>query len=195
MNWSQLGKEVAQYAPEVGTLIGGPAGAAVGSLVAGVFGTKNDPDQIAQAIKNDPDAALKLQKLKQDHQEEMRSLALKAEGRRLDAEASMQENVNHTIQVGYKQGVLWRRAVGWSFAVVAALTVLGVFALAALAIYADEPGAMKVIPDVAGALSAIFYCYLAVLGVAGYQEGKLGRAMAGDKGGTLDKAIKAIRGD
>jgi hypothetical protein len=101
--------------------------------------------------------------------------------------------VNTTIQAGYQQGVLWRRAVGWSLAVVVPLVVLGVLALAGAAMAMDRPELIKEIPAVVSALGPVWYVYGVVLGVAGYQEGKMGRALAGDSEGGLSKAIKAIK--
>ena len=63
MNWSDIGKLIGTAAPIVGTAIGGPAGAAVGSLVAGLLGTNDDPDSVAAAIKADPNIVVKLKEL------------------------------------------------------------------------------------------------------------------------------------
>ena len=38
MDWSDVGGEVAKYAPLLGTALGGPAGGAIGALVAKAFG-------------------------------------------------------------------------------------------------------------------------------------------------------------
>lgn len=60
MDWKDIAATAGKFAPMVGTLLGGPAGAAIGSLVAVALGTANTPDAINAAIATDPQAALKL---------------------------------------------------------------------------------------------------------------------------------------
>ena len=66
--WSDIGKLIGSAAPIVGTALGGPAGAAVGSLVAGLLGVDNEPDAVANAIKADPNIVVKLKQLEVDAQ-------------------------------------------------------------------------------------------------------------------------------
>jgi len=64
--WSDIGSEIANFAPEIGGILGGPVGAAVGSvgkMVANALGVGNSPDAVKQALKTDPQAAVKLQAL------------------------------------------------------------------------------------------------------------------------------------
>ena len=49
MEWKDLAADVAKAAPILGGLLGGPAGAAVGGLIASALGTSNDPAQISEA--------------------------------------------------------------------------------------------------------------------------------------------------
>ena len=63
MNWSDLGRTVADFAPVLGRLLGGPAAAGIGKIIANEFGTKEDPEEVMKAIKSDPDAAVKLKKI------------------------------------------------------------------------------------------------------------------------------------
>lgn len=60
MDWKDVAATAGKFAPLVGTLLGGPAGAAIGGLVAAALGTSNTPDAIKAAIATDPQAALKL---------------------------------------------------------------------------------------------------------------------------------------
>lgn len=68
MDWSGIGKLLGVAAPIVGTALGGPAGAAVGSLVAGLLGVDNEPDAVANAVKADPNIIVKLKQLEVDAQ-------------------------------------------------------------------------------------------------------------------------------
>jgi hypothetical protein len=74
MDWKKLGTSVASAAPALGLALGGPAGAAVGSLVASAFGTDAKPDAIAAAIQADPDAAIKLREIELRHAETLASI-------------------------------------------------------------------------------------------------------------------------
>jgi hypothetical protein len=60
MDWKDIAGVVGKAAPILGTLLGGPAGAAVGGLVASALGVGSTPDEIQHAIATDPEAALKL---------------------------------------------------------------------------------------------------------------------------------------
>lgn len=61
MDWKDVGKKVAGFAPLLGGALGGPAGAALGSIIAATLGTEAEPDAIMSAIERDPAAAAKLQ--------------------------------------------------------------------------------------------------------------------------------------
>jgi len=59
MNWSDVGNAVKEYAPLVGMALTSPVGAvaAVGKVVANIFGTKADPEEVLRFIENDPKRA------------------------------------------------------------------------------------------------------------------------------------------
>lgn len=73
MNWKDIGKQAIQMgAPILGGALGGPAGAAVGAMIANQFGIDTPtPDNIMAAIKADPEAALKLREVELRHQERL----------------------------------------------------------------------------------------------------------------------------
>ena len=77
MDWKEIGRTAASVgAPLLGGALFGPAGAAVGSIIAAQFGVSPDatPGQVLTAIKGDPDAALKLRKIETDHVEHLQAL-------------------------------------------------------------------------------------------------------------------------
>jgi len=82
MNWKDVSKMVGKAAPILGTALGGPAGAALGTLVAGALGVENTPDAVAAAVSNDPQAALKLKELYLNNEQDIREHAFKV----MDAE-------------------------------------------------------------------------------------------------------------
>lgn len=63
MDWKDIAGKVGAAAPVLGTLLGGPAGGAVGSLIAAALGTKSDPEEVDAALAADPAAAQKLREL------------------------------------------------------------------------------------------------------------------------------------
>ena len=75
MNWSDIAGAVGKAAPILGTLLGGPAGAAVGGLIASALGTANDPADVAAAMQN-PDAAIKLREVESRRQVDLQALAV-----------------------------------------------------------------------------------------------------------------------
>lgn len=85
MNWSDIGSIVGRAAPIVGTLLGGPAGAAVGALVASALNVPNDPDAVNVALASNPDAMVRVQELQLTARVELEKLAVQAETVRLQA--------------------------------------------------------------------------------------------------------------
>ena len=85
MNWSDIGGIVGRAAPIVGTLLGGPAGAAVGALVASALNVPNDPDAVSVALAGNPDAMVRIQELQLTARVELEKLAVQAETMRLQA--------------------------------------------------------------------------------------------------------------
>lgn len=77
MDWKDIGNTAIKVgAPLLGGALFGPAGAAVGSIIAGKFGVAPDstPGQILTAITGDPDAALKLREIEATHTERLQEL-------------------------------------------------------------------------------------------------------------------------
>lgn len=97
MDWKEIGRTAASVgAPLLGGALFGPAGAAVGSIIAAQFGSSPDatPDQVLTAIKGDPDAALKLRKIEADHVEHLQAL----ENERLRIETADVQNARGAHQ-------------------------------------------------------------------------------------------------
>ncbi len=88
MNWSDIGNMVGRAAPIVGTLLGGPAGAAVGALVASALNVPNDPDSVNVALAANPEALARVQELQINARVQLEQLAVTAENNRLQAEAA-----------------------------------------------------------------------------------------------------------
>jgi hypothetical protein len=121
MDWKDIAGVIGNAAPLLGTLIGGPAGAAVGSIVASALGTQATPDAVSQAIATNPDAAIKLRQIEADQATKLRELAVTAENNRLIAETAAVAAVNATMQAEAKADhwptYSWRPFIGFCFGV------------------------------------------------------------------------------
>jgi hypothetical protein len=96
MNWQDLGKQVADFAPLLGTALGGPLGTGIGSIVASTFGTGNDPAQISQAINSDPDSILKLKEIELTHKAQLEQIALETTKAELDDKQNARQTHNQS---------------------------------------------------------------------------------------------------
>lgn len=103
--WSELGDTVAKAAPLLGGAIGGPGGAALGKMVASVFGVDaDDPEAIQTAINNDPEATIKLREIETRHRQKLEELALERHRADLEAETERHQASQKTIQTEAKHG-------------------------------------------------------------------------------------------
>lgn len=93
MKWSDIGEKVADFAPLLGSLLGGPAGASVGALIASEYGTKSDPAEIAAKISTDPNAAINLRKIELDNKAEL--MRIKTESLRIEAQDRQNARAEH----------------------------------------------------------------------------------------------------
>lgn len=73
ISWEKVGRAVADAAPILGSLAAGPAGGAVGALIAQKLGTASDPEAVLEAMKADPNALLKIKQIEQDERESLRN--------------------------------------------------------------------------------------------------------------------------
>lgn len=178
MNWSDVAKTVGGLAPVLGTLLGGPAGAAIGAVVAGALGVKNDPDSVSQAIQSDPTAAAKIIEIESTQRIRLQELVVAAEKNRLDAESAATVAVNATMQEEAKSehwmSYSWRPVIGFCVGfntAASAILVLGVYGSVMLGAK-DAAAALPTLPTALGALAAINATVLPILGIASWFRGK-----------------------
>lgn len=121
MEWKDIAKTVGAAAPILGTLLGGPAGAAIGAIVASGLGVGATPDEVGQALAINPDAAVKLKQIEATRQTELQSLVVQAEQNRLAADTAAIVAVNATMQAEtlaeHWPTYSWRPFVGFVFGV------------------------------------------------------------------------------
>lgn len=132
MEWKDVAGAVGKAAPILGTLLGGPAGAVVGGLVASALGVGSTPDEVSQALATNPEAAVKLKQIEADRQVRLQELLVQAASAEITAASAAIQSVNTTMQAEAKADhwptYSWRPAVGFVFAAyVASLFVLPLF--------------------------------------------------------------------
>lgn len=82
MDWKSVGSKVVNFAPILGTILGGPIGGAAGGLIkilAGELGLKPEeatPDAFMKVIEADPNAVLKLKKFEMAHKVALQKLTI-----------------------------------------------------------------------------------------------------------------------
>ncbi|WP_158175026.1 hypothetical protein [Grimontia hollisae] len=122
--WDQVKGLIGNAAPLIGTVIGGPAGGAMGSLVASALGVDNTPTAIEAELRTNPDALLKLKQLEMAHAVALRRLALEEAGldvKRYQAEMADTQNARAAHQDHWMPSAL---AVGLCLMVAAMFTSL-----------------------------------------------------------------------
>jgi len=75
MSLEALGSIIAKSAPLLGGVLGGPAGAAIGSVIAAKFGgSVDDPTDLINRIEGDPDAKMKLLEIQSNNEVELQRI-------------------------------------------------------------------------------------------------------------------------
>lgn len=177
MDWSDLKGIVGNAAPILGTLIGGPAGALVGTILSSALGTANTPDAVNKELAGNPEAIVKIQQIAATHAEKLQELAVQAEANRLSAETANTNVVNATMQVEAKSDHwatwFWRPAIGLAVAIDVIITSITVGAAYVGVVFCGvKPESLSYIPAMLGAMSALIGCTMPVLGIASYFRGK-----------------------
>ena len=174
MNWSDVAKSISSFAPQIATVlaatgVGAPVAAAVaaaGALVSGALGVPNNPDDVAQALVTNPDAAVKLRQIDADHGEHLAAIAAGRASAELAADTSALATVNETMQVEDKTRVFsWRDFWGYTSGAAFAVVVGAVIYLIWASIYYTKPELLAQIPAVVGAFTTLFGIAATVLGV------------------------------
>lgn len=75
-DWAAVAKRLADVAPMLGTVVGGPAGGAIGAVIASTLGTNNDPKAVLAKLSTDPEAMVKIQQLENEERDSLRKHAL-----------------------------------------------------------------------------------------------------------------------
>lgn len=138
MSWDNIKEFFGSVAPAIGTALGGPAGGAVGALIATALGVDNDAEAVAKALRTDPSLAIKVKEL------ENQALQMHYDAIDKQRQAELDELKTYIcdIQSARSRQVEHEKAVGGSdinFYVLAWVIVLGFFGLMATLMFVEIP--------------------------------------------------------
>lgn len=186
MSWKSLKKAVGSAAPVVGSLLGGPAGGAVGTLVANALGVEDKPEAVSEALKADPQALAKVRQLELENERELKRMLLEAETAQL-----AQINQTMRAEVAANDGYVrrWRPTFGYAVALTWILQMVGLMVAVGYAVTKPEHASsiITAISQVMGATTMMWSLALAVLGVNVAKRSQDKQVAAGQKpSGLLD---------
>jgi len=181
MNWSDIKEVVGSAAPLLGSLLGGPAGAAVGGLLANTLGVEATPDKVAEAVQQHPEAALKLKQLELTQQQALTRMMLEHD------QAEMTQ-VNQTMRAEFAQEdkfvKRWRPTLGYA---VTLTWVVTWFAIVYAIIF--QPTQAPAIISALAKAQTMWGVALAVLGVGVVKRSHDKQVAAGQEPTGLLKAL------
>lgn len=177
MDWSSIGRIIGNAAPLVGSLLGGPAGGAVGALVACALGADNDPASVERALSADPAALARVRELELTQRTELERLAVQSEANRLAADTASIVAVNQTMQAETAANDPWSRRwrpmVGFVFGGCLGVTVLAVAVAFVVLAVSDPTAALVQLPAFVGAMTALLTPAAGILGVTAWHRGAM----------------------
>lgn len=157
MDWKDLKGIVGKAAPLLGTLLGGPAGGAVGALVSSVLGVDNEPDEVRKALEADPSLLLKLREAEIQQQTQLQQMMVESETQRM---TQVNETIRAELASGDKFKSYWRPLFGYIMAI-----TWGAIMLATTYQILFKPGDAASTIGALGQLSGLWGIGLAVLGI------------------------------
>jgi len=177
MDWKALGNKVADAAPILGTLLGGPQGAIVGTWIAKKFGTDNNPESILDTLNKDAEWAFKLKQLESEKALEIERLQTQITLEEIKAHVSSLQAVNETMRSESASEDPWQRRwrpfIGFVFGGSFAVVTLWVCYLMYLALFEKNHEAMRQIPDLVDTFTMLFGIPGAILGVSAWGRNRL----------------------
>ncbi|MDO6706143.1 3TM-type holin [Photobacterium sp. 1_MG-2023] len=192
--WEEVKKLIGTAAPMVGTLIGGPAGGAVGGLVASALGVENTAAAIEAELRVNPEALLKIKQLESD--ERIRLQELMFQHAKLE---SGERQLAITQQAATMQAEMassdpfvrrWRPTWGYTLCLSWALMFFGLFFVMTF-----QPQEAANVVNAIVALTPLISIALAVLGVNIHKRSLDKQITAGVKPvGVLGGIRQAVKG-
>jgi hypothetical protein len=176
MDWKDIATTVGKAAPLLGTLLGGPAGAAVGGMIASALGTGANPEEVSQALAS-PDSLVKLREIEATRQGRLQELATDQAKAELAAAAQNAGDINKTMQAEavaeHWPTYGWRPAIGFSVALAVLLSVLTVFVAYGAALFYGHAEGLAQLPGILAAIAGIIAVVSPILGIASWFRGRM----------------------
>lgn len=146
--WDDIKGYVSKAAPLIGLIAGGPAGSTVGTMIASALGVENTPDAVEAALKNDPDALVKLKELELTHKTKFEEMALEETKARLQDTQNARGAEIERMKAGSSNKFMYY---------LAAIVVIGFFGVVTTLFFVDVPTASEnVLYMLVGTLAAEF---------------------------------------
>jgi hypothetical protein len=174
MEWKDVAKTIAGYAPMLSTVlaatgVGAPVAAGVsaaGALISSALGVPNTPDDVAQALVTNPDAAVKIKQIEADHGEHLAQIAQVREANQLTAQVQQLQTVNETMRKeDDTRKFSWRDYWGYISGTVFAFVAGIIGYLVVSAVYLNHQEFLTAVPAIVGSFSVLFGIAATVLGV------------------------------
>jgi len=178
MEWKDVATAVGKAAPLLGTLLGGPAGAAVGGLVASALGVGGTPSEVSAALQTNPEAAVKLKQLEAERQVRLQELATDQAKAEMAAAAANAADINRTMQAEAQSErwptYSWRPAIGFAVAIdlVLSVAVVGT-AYAGVMFGGVKADVLQYVPGMLAAMAGLVGVASPILGIASWFRGKM----------------------
>ncbi len=175
MSWKAIANTVGKIAPTLGSLLGGRAGESIGTLIATTLGVENTPEGVSEALRINPEAAVKLAEIESNQKIKLQELQIDLAKAELQSETQNMTDINTTMQAeGKSEHFLtysWRPLIGYSVAI-ASIGGVVITITAYVAALCGRPEGLTNLPMVLGALAGLNLTSMPVLGVASYFRGK-----------------------
>lgn len=176
IDWKSVGATAGKFAPMLGALLGGPAGASVGAMIASALGTGSTPMEVQQALVTNPEAAIKLKEIESTRQVQLQALMVDSAKAELAAATANASDINRTMQAEaaaeHWPTYSWRPAIGFAVAVAILLAVLTVFLAYGAAMYGKGEG-LQHLPGILAAVAGIIGVASPILGIASWFRGRM----------------------
>lgn len=177
MDWKDIAGAVGKAAPILGTLLGGPAGAAIGGIVASALGTEATPDAVSQALTVNPEAAVKLREVEATQRVKLQELAVTHAAAQLQAATQNAGDINKTMQAEaaaeHWPSYSWRPAIGFAVALDLMLGSLVVaVAYGGVMFGGANADVLTYLPAALAALTGLVAVASPILGIASWHRGK-----------------------
>lgn len=178
--YGQLVTVLANFAPQIVTLLGGKKAGEVAEKVIDIAKDVtgiDDPAQAVDAIQRNPELAFKFQEVLANKEVELARIDADVSKAYFAAETEIAKSVNETMREEAKSEHwaqwLWRPSVGFSFAAgLTASFLVVLMAYVAVIFFGKDVQLLTHIPSFLTAMAALLGIAMPILGVSAYTRGK-----------------------